>query len=244
MQTSKHYVVCGDLNCPGPQTGIVDDNLEDIISTYNQIQLVPEPTHEAGNVLDLLTVPDTNLDTISNVTVHLLCFSDLVCCQLAAEQQQSAASIKYRYRPIKQIDISTRLDLKHIYLPLRTSVHCNRHTVVATPPKPHFSEYWTAFYKAIDSKQITVMISLGISASFDTINRSKLFFAVRDEFCVTDMALNWLKSFVRHWFADNDLLLNTDKSEAMFVGSSSKLKAALSINTVTVAGVSLPVSSA
>jgi len=48
---------------------------------------------------------------------------------------------------------------------------------------------------------------------------------------------------VKHWFADNDLSLNADKSEAMFVGSSSQLQAASGINTVSVAGVSLPVSS-
>ena len=48
---------------------------------------------------------------------------------------------------------------------------------------------------------------------------------------------------VKHWFADNDLLLNADKPEAMHVGSSSQLKAASSVNTVSVAGVSLPVSS-
>ena len=49
---------------------------------------------------------------------------------------------------------------------------------------------------------------------------------------------------VKHWFADSDLLLNADKSEVMLVGTSSQLKAALSVNTVTVAGVSLPVSTA
>jgi len=48
---------------------------------------------------------------------------------------------------------------------------------------------------------------------------------------------------VIHWFANNDLLLNADESEVMLVGSSPQLKAASSINTVSVAGVSLPVSS-
>jgi len=41
----------------------------------------------------------------------------------------------------------------------------------------------------------------------------------------------------------NDLLLNADKSEVMLAGSSPQLKAESSINTVSVAGVSLPVSS-
>jgi len=40
------------------------------------------------------------------------------------------------------------------------------------------------------------------------------------------------------------LLLNVDKFGVMFIGSSSQLKAASSVNIVSVAGVSLPVSSA
>jgi hypothetical protein len=176
-------------------------------------------------------------------------------------------------------------------------------------------------------KKLTVMISLDISAAFDTINHSKLLSRFRDEFGVTNTALNWLKSYiedqyhfvklsrhcsetvrcisgvpqgsvlgpliftayvspigevisgygvdhhqyaddtqlflamstttissnlstlelcsqaVKHWFADNNLLLNAAKSEAMLVGSSSQLKAASSVNTVSVAGVNLPVSS-
>ena len=41
----------------------------------------------------------------------------------------------------------------------------------------------------------------------------------------------------RQWFADNDLLLNADKSEVMFVGTSAQLNAASCVDTVTVAGV-------
>jgi len=169
------------------------------------------------------------------------------------------------------------------------------------------------------------MISLDLSALFDTINHGKRLSRFRDEFGVTDMALKGLKSYieqwhqfvelgqhssvtvrctsgvpqgsvlgslifamyvslisevisshgvdhqpyaddiqlflamcvstissdlcsietcsqtVKHWFADNDLLLNADKSEAMFVGSSSQLQAASGVNTVSVAGVTLPV---
>ena len=59
-----------------------------------------------------------------------------------------------------------------------------------------------SFYKAIDGKKVTVMISLDISAAFDTINHSKLLSRFRDEFGVTDTALNWLKSYIedRHQF--------------------------------------------
>jgi hypothetical protein len=42
---------------------------------------------------------------------------------------------------------------------------------------------------------------------------------------------------VKHWYAENDLLLNADKSEVMLVGSSPQLMAASNVNTVSVAGV-------
>lgn len=46
---------------------------------------------------------------------------------------------------------------------------------------------------------------------------------------------------IKHWFAEDDLLLNADKSELMLLGLSPQLMAAP--NTVSVAGVCLPVSS-
>jgi len=101
-------MACGDFNCSGPQTRTIDDHLVDIILRYKQKQLVSEPTNEAGNLLDWHIVLDTNLDAVKNVLMYSLCFSDhtLVCCQLVAEWQPSAASINNSYLPIKQIDIS------------------------------------------------------------------------------------------------------------------------------------------
>jgi Reverse transcriptase (RNA-dependent DNA polymerase) len=52
------------------------------------------------------------------------------------------------------------------------------------------------FYKAIDDKKLTVMISLDISAALDTVNHSKLLSRFRDEFGVTDMALKRFKSYI------------------------------------------------
>jgi hypothetical protein len=49
-------------------------------------------------------------------------------------------------------------------------------------------------------------------------------------------------SAVKHWFAENDLLLNVDKSELILVGSSQQLMAASNVSCVSVAGVCLPVS--
>ena len=48
---------------------------------------------------------------------------------------------------------------------------------------------------------------------------------------------------VKSWFAENDLLLNAEKSEVMVTGTPSQLRLAESIDTVTVADTCLTVSS-
>jgi len=48
---------------------------------------------------------------------------------------------------------------------------------------------------------------------------------------------------VKSWFAENDLLLNADKTEVMMIGTSSQLCLAETIGTVTVADSCLTVSS-
>jgi hypothetical protein len=80
--------------------------------------------------------------------------------------------------------------------------------------------------------------------SYEKINTRKLFLAMSTTTISSNLStLELCSQAVKHWFADNDLLLNAAKSEAMLVGSSPQLKAASSVNTVSVAGVNLPVSS-
>jgi Reverse transcriptase (RNA-dependent DNA polymerase) len=47
-------------------------------------------------------------------------------------------------------------------------------------------------------------------------------------------------TLVQQWFTINELLLNPDKSEVIFFGTSAQLKSAAAVNTVTVAGSCLP----
>ena len=48
---------------------------------------------------------------------------------------------------------------------------------------------------------------------------------------------------IKSWFAENDLLLNADKSEVMMIGTSSQLRLEETIGTVTVTDSCLTVSS-
>ena len=50
----SHYILCGDLNCPGPSgsRGLVGKELLGLIDTYSLTQHVRCPTHDSGNILD------------------------------------------------------------------------------------------------------------------------------------------------------------------------------------------------
>lgn len=178
-------------------------------------------------------------------------------------------------------------------------------------------------YSAMDNKRQTALISLDISAAFDTINHRVLLERLSSDFGVDGVALVWLRSYlldrqqfvklgshcsatvrcssgvpqgsvlgpllfavyvspvgdlisshdvdhhqyaddtqlflsmsasnlhtelhrlelcsleVKAWFLENDLLLNADKSDVMFIGTSAQLSASSSLSSVTVAGENL-----
>lgn len=90
MLSGLRRIVCGDLICPGQRALSIDDRLVDVLQRHNQRQLVDQPTHVAGNVLDVLIVPDCWADIASNVDVRSLCFTDhsLVLCQRGVKRER------------------------------------------------------------------------------------------------------------------------------------------------------------
>ena len=48
----ERQVVCGEFNCPGKNGTLLDDRLQEVLSSYNQQQLVKQSTHDGGNILD------------------------------------------------------------------------------------------------------------------------------------------------------------------------------------------------
>ena len=66
---------------------------------------------------------------------------------------------------------------------------------------------------------------------------TQLFIAVCASEIQAELSVNEVCStLVQQWFAINELLLNPDKSEVIFFGTSAQLKSAAAVNTVTVAG--------
>ena len=58
MPFGLRHIVCGDLDCAGQRAQSLDDRLHDVLQRHNERQLTDEPTHVAGNVLDVLIVAD------------------------------------------------------------------------------------------------------------------------------------------------------------------------------------------
>ncbi len=71
------FIICGDLNCPGP-TGsrcLVGKELMELIDVYSFAQHVKSPTHKSGNILDHVLSPEGSL-VVGEVTVEDVTFSD------------------------------------------------------------------------------------------------------------------------------------------------------------------------
>ena len=57
-------------------------------------------------------------------------------------------------------------------------------------------EIFDGVYTAADDKQVTVLISLDLSAAFDTVDHEVLLQRLQSEFGVTDTPLFWLRSYL------------------------------------------------
>ena len=114
------YVICGDLNCPGPvgTKGLIGDELAEVIDGHSLRQHVLQPTHRAGNILDHILTPDEKA-TIGDVVVMDAGLSDhfLVKCKVAASIDRPPI-IKSTFRNWK------RLDLDRFNDKLRSSAVC------------------------------------------------------------------------------------------------------------------------
>ena len=81
----SRYVICGDLNCPGPSGtyGLVGEELRELIDEHNLTQHVNTATCRSGNLLDHILTP-TNTVPVKNVNVRDVGISDhsLVTCTM------------------------------------------------------------------------------------------------------------------------------------------------------------------
>lgn len=96
-------LLCGDLNCPGVDAVSIDPLLEDVLFSRQLVQHVDGPTHDAGNLLDLvITVEQSTLcgspSILTGISDHNLVLCELSDCRPKPVFQQ------FKYRSIKVID--------------------------------------------------------------------------------------------------------------------------------------------
>ena len=103
IDTGDNIIVCGDLNCPGPDPQQVDDRLTAVFESFGMQQLVTEPTRN-DNLLDVLA---SGCDkAFSRVTVDDAgCISDhrLVSAQLSLRRRPPRA-LPLSFRRIRDIN--------------------------------------------------------------------------------------------------------------------------------------------
>ena len=65
-----NIVVVGDVNCPGPNSSLVDEELAECFESLDLTQLVTEPTRRTPNVANLLDVFATSSAAlVANVNI-------------------------------------------------------------------------------------------------------------------------------------------------------------------------------
>jgi len=103
----SHYILCGDLNCPGPSSskGLVGKELLGLIDTYSLTQHVRCPTHDSGNILDHLLSSNSSLK-IEDVQVNDPGLSDhyLVKCIVAVSIDRQPI-VRSSFRNLKRLDL-------------------------------------------------------------------------------------------------------------------------------------------
>ena len=107
-------IVCGDLNCPGPDESSVDVELTECFESLGLTQLVDEPTRRLPDVANLLDVLATNnAKLVSNVRIdNVDCLSNhcLITADIAARAPKPVVS--FTSRNIRTVDaVSFEADL-------------------------------------------------------------------------------------------------------------------------------------
>ena len=103
----SRYIICGDLNCPGPtgSKGLVGKELEELINGYSLKQHVRCPTHTSGNILDHILSPD-GMVRIDDVIIEDKGLSDhyLVKCKVAININRQPI-IRASFRNWKRLEL-------------------------------------------------------------------------------------------------------------------------------------------
>ena len=74
--------MCGDFNAPGADDSSIDPQTENVLSRYNLVQHVHQPTHigrqhQPGNLLDLVITADSTSPLVTSTIVNQTCLEGI-----------------------------------------------------------------------------------------------------------------------------------------------------------------------
>ena len=110
--------MCGDFNAPGADDSSIDPQTENVLSRYNLVQHVHQPTHigrqhQPGNLLDLVITADLTSRLVTRTTVKQTCFKTdhyLVHCDLQRAFEQPRV-VSYSCQEYQSGQVPRRLKL-------------------------------------------------------------------------------------------------------------------------------------
>jgi len=129
----SRYIICGDLNCPGPTRtkGQVGKELRELIDGYSLTQHIKSATHQSGNLLDHILSSDdmtssNGTKSVQDVDVIDVGLSDhhLAKCRVTVEINRQSI-IRATFRNWKKLNLDTfrqRLRSSSAYLQPATTV--------------------------------------------------------------------------------------------------------------------------
>jgi len=96
-------LLCGDFSCPG-DAGAVDSRLSEVLSDCSLLHVVNQPTHLAGNILDLV-ITSVDAELVRHISVEDVGLSDHSLVAVNVNLRQSRTSTCHvTYRNIKAVD--------------------------------------------------------------------------------------------------------------------------------------------
>ena len=109
------------------------------------------------------------------------------------------------YRPISNLNTLSKILEKLFAARLKEHVRLSSNTNVFQSAYRQFHSTETAllrilndFYTSIDGKKITILVSLDLSAAFDTLDHSTMLHRLEHTFGVSGPALLWISTYLAH----------------------------------------------
>jgi len=119
VSDSDRFIACGDVNCGGPDSSSIGDELSSVLEAHGLRQFVTAATRRTptvSNLLDVVVAMESSC-RITNVAVqptHCVSDHDLVTWSWASRLRPQRRVLTYRFRNLKAVNwVKFRDDVRH-----------------------------------------------------------------------------------------------------------------------------------